>query len=286
MAEPEKVLSNQQTLDPNLTSPENIAEKLVQPDKIFEFIVEENEVSWQSIIMELVKENKMDPWDIDVGLLSQKYIALIKHLKETDFRISGKVLLAAAVLLRIKTNRLVTDDITELDRLISSTEELDEDAFYEELEQDLVARELTEEEKMNLIPRTPQPRKRKVSIYDLMSALEQALEVKRRRVLASMPDQKVTIPDKKYDISNLIKNVYSKIVNFFAVKSSSTLMFSHLIPSEEKKDKIMTFIPLLHLSNHRRIDLIQDEPFADFEVSLLKNKANKALDKELGLIKQ
>ena len=85
-------------------------------DRIFQLLFEEDDVTWQTIIYDLVRKEEMDPWDINVSLLTQKYIELIKKLKQTDFRVSGKVLLAAAILLKIKSNRLVGDDILELDR--------------------------------------------------------------------------------------------------------------------------------------------------------------------------
>ena len=49
--------------------------------------------------------------------------------------------------------------------------EMSEDEFYDEIANEINAGRLTEEEKHKLIPRTPQPRVRKVSIYDLMNVL-------------------------------------------------------------------------------------------------------------------
>src|SRR3989344_3053144 len=97
-------------------------------DRIFNIIFSKaDEITWQSIIYELVKNEEMDAWDIDVSILAQKYIAMLRSLKEHDFRVSGKVLLAAAILLKIKSNKLVGDDLSELDRLLIGVEDdLDE----------------------------------------------------------------------------------------------------------------------------------------------------------------
>jgi chromatin segregation and condensation protein Rec8/ScpA/Scc1 (kleisin family) len=59
----------------------------------------------------------------------------------------------------------------------------------------------------------------------------------------------------------LIKDLYSKILNFF--KKSETIKFSELTPSSKKEDKIYTFIPLLHLVNSNKIDLEQNEHFGE-----------------------
>ena len=52
---------------------------------------------------------------------------MIKTLKEHDFRLSGKVLLAAAILLKIKSNRWVKEDIANLDAMFASAEQDEED---------------------------------------------------------------------------------------------------------------------------------------------------------------
>ena len=238
-------------------------------EQIFDILFDKDEVTWQSIIQELVKSEQMDPWDINVSLLTQKYIDMIKMLKEHDFRVSGKVLLAAALLLKIKSNRLVGEDIEYLDRLISQEDE--QELLFED---DLQPRPVENIPK-NLIPRTPQPRKRKVSIYDLMNALERALEVKRRRVLKSIPPLNVEIPKKSRDISEVIKEIYGKIKAWFWDNKDEKLTFSKLTHSGSKQDKISTFIPLLHLTNQRKIDVFQQQHFGDIDISLRKEEMEK-----------
>src|SRR3989344_4053279 len=130
-------------------------------DRIFSILLSKtDEVTWQTIIYELVKTEQMDPWDIDISLLTQKYIEMLKSLKEHDFRVSGKVLLAAAILLKIKSTRLVGEELTELDRLLIGVEEqMDELGFEENAGIEKLG------EIPSLIPRTPQPRKRKASLF-------------------------------------------------------------------------------------------------------------------------
>ena len=84
--------------------------------QIFDLLLEQEDVTWKSILYELVKTEQMDPWDIDITLLTKKYIQIIKELQQQDFRISGKILLAAAFLLKIKAAHLVDHDISNLDK--------------------------------------------------------------------------------------------------------------------------------------------------------------------------
>jgi len=241
-------------------------------EKIFNMLVNQDEITWKSIIHELVNTGQINPWDVDVSILTNKYIETVKKLQELDLMVSGKVVLAAALLLKMKSNRLVGEDLDQLDRLFSQTDEAEE-----LLDDDLIP-EKRDPVRADLIPRVPQPRKRKVSVYDLVNALEKALEVKKRRVLHSMPPTNIKIPEKKKDITQIIREVYGNIKSFFSRTNKKTLLFSNLIPSGSKADKVFTFIPLLHLTNQRKIDLEQYKHFGDIHIFL---KENKVVNKEL-----
>ena len=241
-------------------------------EKIFQLLYSQDEVTWQTLLYELIKKEQMNPWDVNISLLTKKYIETIKKLEELDFRISGKVLLAAAILLKIKSNRLLNEDLSELDRLLTQSEE----DLIDEL--DLEEPQRQDEEKHSIIPRTPQPRKRKVSVFDLVKALEKALEVKQRRVMNSIPPMDVKIPKKTRDITQIIRDVYGKIKSFFIINKQKTLTFTQLVPSKTKEDKIYTFIPLLHLTNQRKVNLEQKEHFGEIEIMI---NAEKEVDKEL-----
>ena len=238
-------------------------------ERIFNIIFSKaDEITWQSIIYELVKSEQMDPWDIDVSVLTQKYIDMLRTLKQHDFRVSGKVLLAAAILLKMKSNKLVGDDLSELDRLLIGVEDEIGELGFDETSQISKLDEIP-----NLIPRTPQPRKRKVSIFDLVEALEKALEVKRRRLLHSLPPLNLEAPKKKRDITQIIRDVYGKIKSFFiSTFFKDKLTFSKLLPSESKEDKVYTFIPLLHLAQQNKIELMQETHFGEIEVMLKKKE--------------
>jgi len=240
-------------------------------DKIFSMLVDDQEISWKAILLDLVRQNEMDPWDVDISVLTNKYLERLKKFKDLDLNVSGKVLLAAATLLKIKSQRLVGDDLNEFDRLIAQSEQ-SEDDFYGDLEAEFRSPDkIPQEQVMKLIPRTPQARKRKVSVFDLVKALEKALEVKHRRLIKrGMDEYKVFIPKNPEDVTLSIKMIQKRVKEYYLL-TKKNLKFSKLVNSEEKMDKIFTFIPLLHLSNHRIVDLNQVECFADFDIVLAKN---------------
>lgn len=239
--------------------------------KIFDLILNKDDITWKAILYDLVKSEQMDPWDVNITRLTQKYIQIIKQLKETDLKVSGKVLLAAAILLKMKTNKLLNEDIEELDRLIALTEEVEGEEFFSEFTDDLFQKDQKElEKKYRLIPRQPQPRARKVSIYDLVEALERAMETKKRQLIRQRP-LKFEMPKRKFDILETIRDLYARIKLFLQADESHPLTFSRLLPAHAKKeDKVYTFIPLLHLENQRKIETNQPKHFGEIFIKLLR----------------
>jgi segregation and condensation protein A len=234
-------------------------------DKLFNMLMDENEITWQSIIYELVKKEEMDPWDIDVSKLAEKYLEAIRELEEHSFFISGKILHAAAIMLRLKSIKLVDEHIADFDSLLfQKDEDLLDDNFY--------SKERLPYDAPPLLVKTPQQRKRKVNLNDLMKALNEALRVEEKRIKRKESYRvirAVKMPIKKFDISEMIKNVLDKIKGWFGKKERLT--FSELVGSDDKEEKIKTFIPMLHLVNDRKIDVEQEVPFGEIDIVLRKD---------------
>ncbi|GIU69662.1 MAG: hypothetical protein KatS3mg002_0898 [Candidatus Woesearchaeota archaeon] len=225
--------------------------------KVFNLLFVEDELSWKDLIYKLIEEENMDPWDIDISILSQKFLEMLKKLKELDFRISGKMVLASAILLKMKSDILLEQDIAKFNNMINNVEEnmpldnMDNNTGNNAIEMP------------KIYPKTPQPRKRKVSVYDLVNALEKALEVesKRRRYYADNKKINITIPEKNFDLGKAMTSVYQKVEKHYSKKNTRLLTFEDLIISDSKKDKVLTFVPLLHLDTLRKIDLEQENHF-------------------------
>ncbi|MBS3152024.1 segregation/condensation protein A [Candidatus Woesearchaeota archaeon] len=235
-------------------------------DRILNLLMQKDEITWQTILNDLIKSGEINPWDIDISILANKYIETVKKMQEANLFISGKVLLASAILLKIKSEKLIIEDIGILDNLMFP-------APMEELDQfmDPQSRRIILDVEPRLTIKTPQARKKKVQIDDLISALERALEVNQRRLIRIAERNRVPtdliIPKKRIDIEKLIMEIYNKIKIVFEKKP--TLTFIDLVASDKKEDKIFTFIPLLHLSNQEKIDLDQKEHFGDINIKLL-----------------
>lgn len=230
-------------------------------EKIFTILFNEDEITWQDIIHNLIKEEQMDPWNINVSKLAEKYIETLEKLKEMDFRLSGKIILAAAFFLKIKSDKLLTEDLAFFDDLINPQEE----EYLDILEDPNMNQDLG---KPLLKFKTPQPRKRKVSVFDLIGALEKALETGYKRSIKPAVKQSYKMPEKKKDISLMINEVYESVRK--TLLKIKAIEFSKLTPSMDREDKINTFIPLLFLENQRRIELEQEKAFDEIIIKLGK----------------
>ncbi|MBT3298566.1 segregation/condensation protein A [archaeon] len=248
-------------------------------EKIFDLLLENDDITWKSLLYDLVKTEQMNPWNINLSLLAQRFIVVIKEMKEHDLKISGKMLLAAAILLKMKSSHLIDHDIAQLDLLISETEdEMDEDEGFsedEDIDFELLHKK---KQKYKLIPRNPQPRSRKVSIHDLVDALQRAMSTK-KKVLQKYDPVKFNMPDRDIDIMDVIRELYNKIVYYSKKQSEEKkkpeLTFSKMLPPRAGKiEKVYTFIPMLHLENQKKIKTRQDQQFEEIYIKLnnLKKK--------------
>lgn len=250
-------------------------------EQVFQILFESDEVTWKQIIFGLIEAEEMDPWDIDISRISQKFLEMLKTLKQMDFRISGKIVLASAILLKMKSNRLMEEELAALDNLISSVEDPVDMGFFDEFPVDgtllVDGAGVRRFERPQLVPRTPQPRKRKVSVYDLVEALEKALEMDGRRVRTPPKIIKeARLPKDHIDMTAMIREVYDRVNGHYKRAGAPILSFADLIPSEEREDKVLTFIPLLHLDFQRKVDVRQRQHFGDIHVHLLQADAGFA----------
>ena len=132
-------------------------------------LITSNELGWQAIIYDLVKTEQLDPWDIDIALLADKYIEKIKELESSDFLVSSKVLYACSLLLRLKSDRLVNQYINELNDDLYGKKEIQSILNVENFDIEEGALPI-------LIPKTPLARQKKVTLDELINALNFAIK--------------------------------------------------------------------------------------------------------------
>jgi len=226
------------------------------------------ELSWQQIIYDLIASEQLDPWDIDLSILSQKYIEKIRGLDESSFIISSKILLAASILLRIKSEVLLKHYIKSLDEILFGKDEKKEKIPFN----------ISLEDVSDLIPRTPLPRMRKVTLPELMAALNRAIMTEHRRIKKEIYIKHAAsrfeafLPTRKTNIRLKIRELYQKIIRFFAKDKDMKMTYTALT-NNSKEEKLTSFMPILHLDNQEKIVLEQLKHFDEIYI-YMKSKAN------------
>ncbi len=232
-------------------------------------IITGKDPSWQGIIYDLINSEQINPWDVDLTALCKGYFEKIKELEENDFFISSKILLAASLLLRIKSEILLNRYIKDIDdNLFGKKEEIKR--VFERIEID-------EDEVPILIPKSPLPRFKKVTIDELMTALDTAINTESRRINREIEKKQTErfayadIPKfKRINIKDRIRQFYAQILTTFKNpkhESKIKLPYSHFT-NNEREQKIACFLPMLHLSNNNKIWLEQTTHFDEIYMYL------------------
>lgn len=223
------------------------------------------ELGWQEIIYDLINTEQLDPWDIDINILADKYLEKIRALEEADFFISSKVLLAASLLLRIKSEILLNKYIKSIDEILFGKKE--------QVKQILEKIEL-EEDIPSLIPRSPLPRFRKVTLRELMEALNKAIITENRRIRKEiimknvLKDTTFALPKQKFSIKNRIKEIYKNLLDYFKENKEEKKISYTKFVNNNTEEKILSFLPLLHLEEQKKVWLEQEKPFEEIYIWL------------------
>jgi len=240
--------------------------KNVKQDQIHSLLFN-RKIGWEEIINDLINTEQLDPWDIDIIILTDKYLEKVQKLEETDFFISSKVLLAAAFLLRIKTEILLNRYVKNIDEILFGKKEKKEQI----LERIEIGDEIPE-----LIPRTPLPRFKKVTLKELIESLNKAIITENRRINKEIINKKAiiessfSIPKKKYNIKDKIKDIYESLFNHFEANQEKQKISFTEFSGKSKEEKIILFSSLLHLDNQKKVWLEQEIPFGEINIWLSK----------------
>jgi len=224
-------------------------------------IVFSREVGWQEIIYDLINSEQLDPWNVDIMVLANSYLKKLQEYEEENYFISSKVLLAAALLLRIKSEILLNKYIKSIDEILFGKKEKKQ-FISERIELD--------EEIPLLVPKSPMPRFRKVTLKELVESLGKAIITENRRIKKEIVNKNafieasISLPKRKFTTRDKIKEIYEKLFRHFN-NSDMRVPFSLLIGGD-KEEKIYSFSSLLHLENQKKIWLEQKEHFGEIHI--------------------
>ncbi|RQD82676.1 MAG: segregation/condensation protein A [Methanocalculus sp. MSAO_Arc2] len=228
------------------------------------------------ILVRMAEQGEIDPWNIDIVLVTDRFLDELERRRELDLRISGRTLLYASILLRMKSDALI-------ERLPDpegdeTGEELDDDVLFfeggsgegphpgpiEALEREIQRR-----------IRRKEYRTRPVTLYELITRLKLAEKEERRRQkrrhLPFDDDDLLTIAEDVIGIAHdeefqeISTMIYSTLLELDPAGSSPVPLSR--IASEMGCPLYEVYIPVLYLMLDDRVDLSQEEFYGEIYVA-------------------
>jgi len=222
------------------------------------------EIDWQEIIYDLINTEQLDPWDIDLIVLTERYFKRLEDLEEADFFVSSKVLLAASFLLRIKSEILLNKYIKSIDEILFGIKKEIKKPSFERIE--------LEGEIPELIPRSPFPRFKKVTLKELLESLNKAITTENRRIKKeivnknALRESSISLPKRNFSIKDKIREITEKLTGHFKSQEiHKKISFTEFV-GENREKRIEHFSPLLHLDNQKKIWLEQKNHFEEIQI--------------------
>jgi segregation and condensation protein A len=228
------------------------------------------------ILVTLAKSGKIDPWNIDIVEVTDAFLQTLADMKSQDLKLTGKTLLYAAILLRLKSDALngiqLLEDVAE-----NTSEDWDDPDFFEpELPRKLNITSL--DQVLRRRNSVKQPRNRRVTLEDLIVELQkyEALDKERhlKEAVAKIDNRRMRnyadlssedIVELAHDefIEDTIYHLQLILEKYFIHNQAISLTELETLG---RLDRISAFIAILFLCARSEIDLVQEKFYEELYV--------------------
>jgi len=209
----------------------------------------------------MAKKGEIDPWNVDVVEVADKFLEELEKARKLDLRISGRVLLYAAILIRMKseilTNELLkgeeeAEEVELEEHLILDTRDFEVEEYIIEDVEDEIIKSLvaTSSRKKRL--------RRYTTLKDLIEELKKAEERrKKRRKVRREREVKVDPMDTPHEenVEEWIGEMEKTILELS--RRIEVIPFSKICG----KDVVRSYISILHLAFRRKVEIWQERIF-------------------------
>ncbi len=221
------------------------------------------------LLLYLIKRDELDIYDIPIERITQQYMQYLDLMKMLDLGIAGEFLVMAATLMMIKSRLLLPveerpeleaeeDDprwdlvrqLVEYKKFKDAADHLEELALRRE---DVFIRE---GEHVELGP-DPEVSLHDVSIFDLISAFNEALKKAKKEDLAEIFTDRYTVAEKVDFLSGLLK------------RERRARLSSLFAGMQHRYEMVCTFLAILELIRLKQMRAVQGGPFGEIELMAL-----------------
>lgn len=262
---------------------------LHQQEKSF---VQEAEVDGIEILVNMAKQGKIDPWNVDIVEVTDKYLMHLFQSKAQNLRLTGRTLLFAAILLKLKSNVLEGIDVLDFEPQHQDEFNYDDEMplDYEEeyiptnnvISIDEVLQRRTSVRLNHNRVVTLRDLIRQLEFYEMLDkkqSLKNAHERAKRRVqnyARLSPDDIINLAHDEY-IENGVQRLKANLSEILSRQDKIELNELTLLGM----DKISAYISLLFLTVESDYDLKQDEFYGDLYVIKREENPAEELDRSI-----
>ena len=216
------------------------------------------------LLLHLIKENKMDIFDIKIEEITEQYLSYIKKQESMNLEVDSEYLVLASELIEIKSKLLLPHEKEVLDEEESDPREelmnrLLEYQAYKEITKTLKEKELIRQEIYTKAPSSLKEFvdsdtdiKMDITLDDLVDAFQKFLERKKesKPLATKVTENEITVSSRRSDIKMLLSK--GKKVSFFK-----------LFPVYTKEYVVATFLAVLEMVKNKEIIITQNDTFDD-----------------------
>ncbi len=215
------------------------------------------------LLLHLIKESKVDIWDIKIEEITEQYLNYIKSMERLNLNIASEYLVMASELMEMKSKLLLPrttleeNDEEEIDPREKLIQKLIEYQKYKDMTNSF--KEL-EEARHEIYTKTPESLKEyapegtivntDLSLDDLMKAFEKFLQRKEKdKPLATTVTKKeISVTERRTQIKDILKK--KKKVDFFELFDIVT-----------KEYIVVTFLAVLEMARKQELVIYQENNF-------------------------
>lgn len=216
------------------------------------------------LLLHLIKESKMDIFDLKIEIITDQYLEYINKMEEMNLDIASSYLVMAAELIEMKSRMLlprhVEDDEQEEDPQEQLVNRLIEYQRYKDLTKEF--KEL-EEERHKVYTKSPENIKEylpevevisntDVTLDDLIKAFQKFLERQKENepLSTKVTKKEMSVEDRRKSIRNILKKKHK-------------FNFLELFDVLTKEYVVVTFLAILEMARQNELIIVQDQNFGE-----------------------
>ena len=231
------------------------------------------------LLLHLIKEQKMDIYDIRIAEITKQYLSYLDLLSELNLEMVGEYLVLAAELAKIKSKTLLPIPETEEDVLTAAGEDpraelmrrLLEYQRYKEAAFELRQKEYDQQQLFSrtgevVLENSEEELLIEANVFDLLTAFQKVLKEKSFK--------------KNYEIKVTTLSVSDRISGILEIlNASESVTFDSLFTTlNTKEEVIVTFLAILELM---RMQLIRSQQVRQFDVIRIYTAVDRETQEEI-----